>query len=175
MIGRLVRAGAPAAIGATLVLGLVLLFRPVAPGVALDGYVLVLGGIALLGLVGTTAETEAGPKRSTYDQAVAPRTVAPERPLELSRIEREVALGVDTAFYAHYRLRPLLRLVAEDRLERRFGSSLETAAGEARASLPDDAWELFDPERPPPRNPHGPGVPRERLEAIVEALERMQR
>ena len=90
-------------------------------------------------------------------------------------MEREVALGVDSAFYAHFRLRPLLRELAAHRLESRYASTVDDPRSEARESLPDDAWELFDAERKPPRNPHAPGLARERLRAIVDALEKIER
>jgi hypothetical protein len=173
VIRRLLRSGAPAAIAATLVFVAALLFHPVTTEVAVDGYVLLLGAIALSRLVGATTEAEPGSGRSVYDQALEPRPVEAERPPELTRIEREVALGVDSAFYAHYRLRPLLREIADHRLESRYASTIDHVRPDARESLPEDAWELFDAQRTPPRNPHAPGLDRERLHAIVDALEKL--
>jgi hypothetical protein len=165
---------APAAIGVTLLFVLALAFHPVSTETAVDGYVLVLGGITLLKLVGLATHVEPGSGRSIYDQALEPRTREGERPQELTRIEREVALGIDSAFYTHFRLRPLLREIADQRLESRYGAGVHDARSDARASLPDDAWELFEPERTPPRNPHAPGLQRERLRGIVDALEQME-
>jgi hypothetical protein len=98
----------------------------------------------------------------------------PERPPELARVEREVALGVGNSFYEHYRLRPLLREIASQRLESRFAVDLDAARGDARAALPEHAWELLDPERKPPRDRHAAGMEIERLHAIVDALERLE-
>jgi hypothetical protein len=175
MIRGVLRSRAPAAIAATLVFVAALLFHPVSTEVAVDGYVLLLGAIALFGLVGATTKTDPGSGGSVYDQALEQRTADPQRPQELTRMEREVGLGVDSAFYAHYRLRPLLREIADQRLENRFAATIDEVPPSARESLPDDAWELFDPERRPPRNPHGPGLERERLRAIVDALEKIEK
>ena len=174
MIRRVLRSGTPAAIAATFLFVIVLLFHPFTTEVAVDGYVLALGAIALLHLVGSTTRAEPGSHRSVYEQALEPRAVDAERPPELARLEREVALGVDSAFYAHYRLRPLLREIADQRLESRFASTIEDVRPAARETLPEDAWELFDAERTPPRNPHAPGLERERLHAIVDALESLE-
>jgi hypothetical protein len=173
MILRALRPSAPAAIAATLLFAAALVFRPVTTEAAVDGYVLALGGIVLLRLVRLTTQRERGARRSVYDQALEPRVPEAERPQELTRIEREVALGVDSAFYEHFRLRRLLREIADQRLENRYASTVDAARPDARESLPDEAWELFDPERRPPRNPHAPGLERERLRAIVDALERL--
>ena len=174
MIARVLRAAAPAATLATLIFVVALVFRPVAAEVAVDGFILALAGIVLLHLVSAATRAEPGQRRSVYDQALEVRPVEAERPQTLTRLEREVALGVDTAFYAHYRLRPLLREIADQRLESRFSSGVERPSRAARESLPEDAWTLFDPDRKPPRDPHGPGLERERLAEIVDALEKIE-
>jgi hypothetical protein len=173
VIRRVLRAGAPAAILATLVFALALAFHPVTTETAVDGYILAIGGIALLALVGFATERDPESRRSIYDQAIEPREPVAERPQELTRMEREVALGIDSAFYAHFRLRPLLREIADQRLESRFGATVDDPPSDARTSLPEDAWELFEPERVAPRNPHAPGIERARLREIVDALERI--
>jgi hypothetical protein len=159
---------------ATLLLVVALAFRPVKPELALDGYVLLVGGILLASLV--EAATRAAPprgRRSGFEQALNPPVEEPERPAELARIEREVVLGVSSAFYLHYRLRPLLRSLAEQRLGERHAVDLDNPRPEIRASLPEDAWALIDSDRKPPRDRHGPGIPLPRLQAIVDALERI--
>lgn len=169
MILRVVRSGAAGAILATAVLLVVLLFGFASSELALDVYVLVLGGIALVGLVEvTTTPASHSARASLYEQALEPPVDQPERPPELARVEREVALAVDSAFYEHYRLRPLLHEIASQRLGERY-------AAEAHASiaLPDHAWTLLSDEHKPPRNPHAPGIPFERLREIVDALEKI--
>jgi hypothetical protein len=174
VIRRVLRSAAPPAIAVTALFLAALLFQPVTTETAVDGFVLALGGVALVQLVGLTKEAEPGPHRSVYDQALEQRDREAERPQELTRMEREVALGVDSAFYAHFRLRPLLREIAGHRLESGFASTVDDPRPEARESLPDHAWELFDADRRPPRNPHAPGIDRERLHAIVDALEKIE-
>ena len=48
---------------------------------------------------------------------------------------------------------------------------LERRPEAARALLGEDAWELLRPDRPEPEDRHGPGVPRERVAAVIERVE----
>ena len=173
MTVRVVRSSAAGAILATLLLVGMLAFRPVSPEIAFDGYVLLLGAILLFALVGATTESDPDARRSLYEQALESSPPGAERPPELARTEREVALSVGSAFYEHFRLRPLLREIAAQRLESRFATGVDRPRMGARDSLPDHAWELLDADRKPPRDRHGPGIPVERLREIVDALERI--
>jgi hypothetical protein len=175
MTFRLLRSTASGAIAATLLLFVALAFRPISAELALDAYVLLLGAVALFALVQATTESHRDARRSPYEQALEAPAEAPERPPELARLEREVALAVGSSFYEHFRLRPLLREIAAERLESRFASDLDAPRGEARESLPEDAWLLLDAERPPPRDRHAAGIDLDRLRAIVDALERIER
>jgi hypothetical protein len=172
---RLLRSTASGAIVGTVLLAAALVVKPVSAEVALDAYVLFLGAVALFALVGATTESDPDALRSPYEQALEAPPEEAERPPELARLEREVALAVGSAFYEHFRLRPLLREIAGQRLESRFASDLDAPRGEARDSLPDHAWELLDLDRRPPRDRHAPGIEVERLEAIVDALERLEK
>jgi hypothetical protein len=173
MTVRVLRSSAAGAILATLVLFATLAFKPVPAEIALDGYVLLLGAIVLFGLVGATTESDPDARRSPYEQALESSPPGAERPPALARIEREVSLAVGSAFYEHFRLRPLLREIAAQRLDSRFATDLDAPRPTARESLPEDAWTLLDADRQPPRDRHGPGIPVERLRAIVDALERI--
>jgi hypothetical protein len=173
MTARVLRSSASGAILATLLLIAALAFKPVSAELALDGYVLLLGAVALFALVGATTESDPDARRSPYEQALETSPAGSERPPELARVEREVALAVGSAFYEHFRLRPLLREIAAQRLDTRFATDVDAPRLSARDSLPEDAWTLFDAERKPPRNRHGPGIPVERLREIVDALERI--
>ena len=82
-------------------------------------------------------------------------------------MERGVTLGVAHAFDFHARLRPLLRDVAAARLALSRGIDLDSPAG--RAALGEEAWELLRPDRPAPDDRFGPGVPAERLRALVDS------
>lgn len=173
MTRRIVRSGALGGGLATLVFLAALAFRPVSVEAAVDAYVLLLGTIVLFGLVGATTESDPDARRSPYEQALERTPPGAERPPELARMEREVALAVGSSFYEHFRLRPLLREIAAQRLESRFAADLDAPHGEARESLPADAWTLLDVDRPAPRNRHAPGIPVARLRELVDALERI--
>jgi hypothetical protein len=173
VIVRVLRSSAAGAIVATLVLIGLLAFQPVSAELAFDGYVLLLGAILLFALVGAMTESDPDAHRSVYEQALESSAPGAERPPELARVEREVSLAVGSAFYEHYRLRPLLREIAAQRLDSRFATDVDSPRPTARESLPDHAWALFDRERKPPRDRHGPGIPVERLREIVDALERI--
>ena len=86
-------------------------------------------------------------------------------------MERELVLGVADADHAHRRLLPLLRAAAAARLSAKHGLELERRPEAARALLGEDVWELLRPDRPEPENRHAPGVPKERLAAVIERVE----
>ena len=174
MTVRVLRSSAAGAIVATALLVVALAFRPVSQEIALDAYVLLLGAIALFSLVGAATAADPDARRSPYEQALEPAPTSEERPPELERLEREVALAVGSAFYEHFRLRRLLRELAGQRLESRFAADLDAPRGDALASLPEHAWELIDADRAPPRDRHGRGIEVGRLREIVDALERME-
>ena len=172
MTRGIVLAAAKAAAFATAVLGGVLLIRPVSYGMAVDAYVLALGAIAALAFVRFTRAASAGPgARSQLEAALSRGTSRSERPRELERMEREVDLALANAFYLHYRLRPLVRRIAEHRLAVRRGVALDSAEGQA--ALSDDERELLRPDRPEPRDFNGPGIPLPRLRSLVSTLERL--
>ena len=78
-----------------------------------------------------------------------------------------------SALKAHAYLRPLLVEIASRRLAAR-GQTLERipeAVGKDLLGAP--LWELVRPDRQFPEDRHGPGVPRQDLAAMVEALERL--
>ena len=158
---------------ATVVLAGALLLRPGYRALALDVYVLVIGGLLLLGLVNATRAALPPPERSRLDPERR-RHEPPPPPLpELERVEREVALATSTAFDVHYRLRPLLREVAEHRLAARRGIDLAHAPGAAREALGEDVWEVVRADRPRPQRHDAPGLPLDRIRDAVETLERL--
>jgi hypothetical protein len=155
---------------ATLGLGVVLVLGGLSHSDAIDAWILVVGGIGLIAAVRTTRAAHGRARPSALEAALARTPEPAERPGELSRIEREVDLGISSAFYLHFRLRPLLRQIAEHRL--RSGAGLELDRAGSSVFEPDE-WELLRPDRPEPRDPHGRGVPLPRLRSLVERLERM--
>jgi hypothetical protein len=173
MMRRVLRSSVPGAIAATFLLIVALVLQPVSAEIALDAYVLLLGAILLFGFVGAATRSDPDARRSAYEQALETSPAGPERPPELARVEREVALAVGSAFYEHFRLRPLLREIAAQRLESRFATDLDAPRAAARDSLPEHAWTLLDRDRKPPRDRHGPGIDVTRLHEIVDALEKI--
>jgi hypothetical protein len=137
-----------------------------------DGYVLFVGGLLLVGLVRATSAAGASEEASVYERALRRRGRAPARPSELARIEREVVLASTSSFDVHYRLRPILREVAAHRLAGR-GIDLDAGAPETRALLGEDVWELVRPDREPPDDRFGPGLPLSRLRTTLDTLERI--
>jgi hypothetical protein len=86
-------------------------------------------------------------------------------------MEREVALGLATAFDLHYRLRPRLRRVATALLTARRGIELDANPEAARRALGDDAWEIVRGDREPPQERFAAGVDIASLRRAVSALE----
>jgi hypothetical protein len=163
----------PAALTATLALVLLLAFRPVRPGLVLDGYVLVLGALLLTALVGATRRAQPGGTASAFERALRRSPPEAKRPAELAKLEREVTLGIGSAFYLHVRLLPVLREIAAERLRERRGIDLAARPEAARAALPEPLWELVRPDRPAPEDRDAPGLRPAHLREAVDALERI--
>lgn len=155
----------------TLVLLVLLATNPLREGLVLHVYVLVLGGLVMLGALAATRAAAPARGRSPFERALHRLPPADERPPQLARVERGVTLGVAHAFELHQRLRPQLREIAEARLAVRRGLALDSPA--ARAALGEEAWELLRPEREPPEDRFAPGIDAERLRRIVERLENL--
>lgn len=162
---------ASVAIVPTLALVGVVLVAPGRTRLALHVYLLVLCLFSLVGVVGALRRANPRARVSAFDRALRRRPPRHERLAELARLEREVALGTASAFDLHYRLRPVARRVAHGLLAARRGIDLEHDAGGARAVLGDEAYELVRPDREPPRDRFGPGLPPEAVHRLVEALE----
>jgi hypothetical protein len=165
---RLVGGIAGAAAMATLILVATLTAVPEHAEVAVDVYLIFLGGLILLGLVVVTGRAGATVVDSPFDAARRPRRRVPESLPQLERLERELALGTQSAFDFHARLRPVLREIADARLAVR-GRRLE----DAEPLLGPDAWDLVRPDRPAPNDRHAPGADPEAVRRFVDALERI--
>ena len=127
--GAAVKFSARVAAVAIAIVALVVVFTAV-PGqraLAIQIYAFGLCGLVLLWLLGRTGAWRL--KHSAFDDARTPRAQANEPLPELARVEREVTLGVATAFDLHYRLRPRIREVAASRLADRRGIDLERRPG----------------------------------------------
>jgi hypothetical protein len=149
--------------------------RALVPGrqeLVLDIYVLTLGGLAILALTPALGVVAPRQGESLLEEALEPEQHEPARIAELDRLEREVALAASRDFDLHFRLRPVLREIAESRLERR-GVQLDSGSPRVRELLGDELWELTAADREPSAYRQAPGVPLEDLERTVERLERL--
>ena len=157
----------------TVALAIALFVRPSDRSLAADVYVLVLGALALGLLVETTRAAFPAERRSRYGRLRRAGDYAPPPLSELLQTERSVALATGTAFDVHYRLRPLLREVAEHRLATRLGIDLDSAPVAARDALGEQLWELVRADRPRPKHHFTAGVPLAEVRAFLDTLERI--
>jgi hypothetical protein len=148
---------------------LALVFLPGRRDLALDLYLLLIASGAVFALV--RALSQALP-RAEPEPPSRPRRTTQRLP-ELERTERAVLLSASNAFDVHYRLRPILREIAAQRLATRRGLSLDDDVGAARAVVGEETWELVRPDRDPPHLRHAPGVQVTELREMVAALERI--
>jgi hypothetical protein len=165
---RLIGGCVGAAVLGALLLVAVLAIAPQHAEVAADVYLLFAGGLVLLGLVIFTGRSGDAPGESLFDAARRPRLAPPRGLPELDRLTRELSLGTQSAFDYHFRLRPVLREIAEARLAAR-GLRLE----DSEELFGPDAWELVRPDRPAPTDRHGPGADAAAVRQFVAALERI--
>ena len=147
---------------------------PFRHGLIVQSWLLVCGGLILLQLVGATRAPALDNEPSSFERALRSTTPAPERPPELTRLEREVYLGMTGQFFLHRRLRPTLREIAEQRLRDCHGVELDSGNADVLAALGDDGWELLRPDRKEHWNPDAAGIGLPELERVVAALERIQ-
>jgi hypothetical protein len=156
---------------ATLGLGIAIAFAPGDAALAVDLYLLFVGTLGLLLAIARTLGTLPR-ERPTRLDAAPPGLTRQTRPRELVKLEREVGLSTETAFDAHYRLRPTVRSVAAARLRLR-GIDLDSPTGPSASLLGPEAWDLVRPERPRPRDHDAPGLQLDRIAAIVDAVEQL--
>lgn len=155
----------------TVVLVVLLIVLPGRTELVLHVYALTIGAIALLHLV-RAVRTAHPAAASPFDAALRKRMRRhDERLPELARAEREVSLGMATAFDLHYRLRPPLRRIAGELLAARRGIDLDGNPDGARKALGDETWEIVRADREPPQDRYGTGLPLATLHAVVTSLE----
>jgi len=155
----------------TVVLVVLLIVLPGSAELVLHVYALAIAGITLVHLVGAVRTAHPVAAGSPFDAALRKRTRRNERLPELERVEREVSLGMATAFDLHYRLRPTLRRVAGELLAARKGIDLDGSPEAARKALGDETWAIVRADREPPRDRHGAGLELAKLRTIVTSLE----
>lgn len=155
----------------TLALAGTLVVLPGRAEVVLRLYLLALAAFALGTLL--LRLRAALPERgvSPVDAALRRRPPARQRIPELERLEREVTLGMATAFDLHFRLRPTLRRIASELLRARRGIDLDGNPDAARRALGDETWELVREDREPPVDRFARGLDLASLRNVVASLE----
>jgi len=159
------------AVLATIALGIAPLAQPGRQALELDIYVLLIGSMAVL--TGVLAIREAFPpsRGSAVAAALDVEPPPPVRPPDLERTERLLTMGTSTSFDFHYRLRPILREIAEQRLADRRGLRLDAGGPEVEEALGAELWELVRPDRVAPEERFRADVDRQALRRAVERLE----
>lgn len=168
-MNAVVRSTAWAAGAAVLPFALALIFLPGRRELALELFLLVVAAGAVFALVRALSST--APRAPVEAEGRRPR--AAQRLAELDRTERAVLLSAANAFDVHYRLRPILREVAMQRLATRRGLSLDVDTADSRAVVGEAAWELVRPDREPPHLRWAPGITAPVLSEVVASLERI--
>jgi hypothetical protein len=169
--GTLLRAGAVVGLATAVLLALVV---AIPSRRALFGavYVLFLGAITVGKLVGSFRTLQPEPWRRSPFERDSEKPEQPQPIAELERIDRLVVLGAANEFDLHYRLRPLLRQLAGDRLYGRYGVELDSDPDRSRQLLGDQLWELVSPDRQVGRR-KGPGLASEDLAEHIDRLEKL--
>src|SRR5204863_7912748 len=134
-------------------------------------WAVLVAAIALIVLVRHSHESTTPQHARRFEAALRDRPVTTPQPVELMRVERDLELGIAGAAHAHHRLLPLLRAAAIARLATHHGIELDRRPDAARAVLGEEAWDLLRPDRPEPDDRFAPGVPRERVAALIELVE----
>ena len=159
------------ATAATIVLVVLLSVPRLSTSHALAIWVVLVAALVLVVLLQHSRQRGRPEHPARFEQALSRGKRADPEPVELLRMERELMLGIANADHAHRRLLPLLRAAAAAHLSARHGLELERRPEAARSLLGEDVWELVRPDRPAPEDRHGPGVPRERIAAVIERVE----
>jgi hypothetical protein len=161
-------------LGASLASIGLIVSRVVLPGwkeLELDVYVLTVGAMALLAAILATRRAFPAEEGSSLAEALEREERGPVRPPELERTERLLSMASTTAFDLHYRLRPVLREVAEQRLADRCGLRLDSGDPRVREACGEELWEVVRPDREPPDVRYRPGLKPSVLGRLVERLE----
>jgi hypothetical protein len=158
---------------ATLALVVARLVEPGRGALEVDIYVLLVGGMTVLTAVLATRQAFPVGHGSALAAALESEPDLPVRPPELERTERVLAMSATTAFDVHYRLRPIVREIAEQRLVERRGLKLDAEDPRLEEALGGELWELVRPDREPPALRFAPGLDPEALREVIERLEQL--
>ena len=156
---------------ATLGLAGAIAIQPGSAALAVDVYLFFVATLGLLLGITRTLGTLPREHPTRLDAGVR-GPVRQNRPRELVKLEREVAMSTETAFDAYFRLRPAVRRIAASRLALR-GIDLDAPSGPAEELLGPETWDLVRADRPRPRNHDAAGVSLDRIADIVASVERL--
>jgi len=143
----------------------------------LELQVCALAAGATVVLAAVLAVQDAFPMAGTSALAAAltrRRAPDPHRPQGLVAIERLVFLAEAASFDLHYRLRPILREIAAQRLADSRGLRLDGGGPQVERVLGEGLWELVRPDRPGPESRFDPGVRPQDLRRAIERLESLK-
>jgi hypothetical protein len=164
-------------LGATLASLALIVVRVVLPGwkeLETDVYVLTVGAMALLAAIFATRRAFPIEQSSSLAVALEREERVPVRPPDLERTERMLSMAATTAFDLHFRLRPVLREVAEQRLADRRGLRLDSGDPRVVGACGEELWEVVRPDREAPDHRFRPGLARDALHRVVERLEAIE-
>ena len=135
-------------------------------------YGLLLGILALRAILGFSLEAGEPPVDSPF---AAPRRhlLRRRRPRVATRtsVDHLVASGTTQASGFHFRLRPVLRDIADQRLLARHGIGIDDLGAEGL--LGPAAYALLRADRPPPHDRRSPGIDPATLDDVLTTLERL--
>ena len=156
---------------ATVALIVLLYLLPGSRELELEIYVLVVGAMATLTAVLAARQAYPVATRSAIAKALEEESREAVAPPELERTERVLTMATSASFDVHFRLRPILREVSEQRLADRHGLVLDSGGERVEALLGADLWEIVRPDREAPRRRFGAGVEPEALAGVIDRLE----
>jgi hypothetical protein len=159
----------------TVLAGIALIVaRVVQPGreaLELDVFVLVEGALAVLSAVLATRQAFPLEKGSAIAEALQREPRRAARPPARERTARLLTIATTTAFDLHFRLRPVLREVAEQRLADRQGLRLDSGDPRVREALGEELWEVVRPDRETPDVRFARGLEPAAIRRVIERLE----
>jgi hypothetical protein len=137
-----------------------------------QGALLAVGAVVLAVLAPRPARPHRTARRRRLPQLRRIRRGRRTAP-DLAAVDRLLSMAVASAEDEYTRLRPLVHDIARQRLADHTGVRMDDAPDAAAALLGPEVWDLVQPGRPRPPDPHARGIAPDRLRAIVEALERI--
>ncbi len=137
-------------------------------GVLIRLWLVALGAVAVWALASATLQgwTYADPPRRRFFRSRPNLQPVPD----LVSLEHAIEFSRATAFDLHYRLRPRLVKLAEERFAAR-GLDPRRRPATCLALVGDEAWELLRPDVPAPPRRGAPGIPLDTLRRVVERLD----